>query len=253
VIKLYLIGLAAIFSFCIVIWLWYLKTKISSVIDVAWSLGILIAGSIYLFWDGITTRKIIIFTFLLAWSLRLAFYLYWTRVRLKHQDKRYDNLSSDWKFKEISFLGHYWLQGFLMSVIAIPFYFISTQNYETFQVIDFIAAGLFIFALIFESISDWQLTKHKKQKSTVCNTGLWKYSRHPNYFFEWLIWVSFALFGLNADNGYLAMVSPLCLLFIVTILTGPMTERASLKSRGEDYAAYKNKTSYFIPWFNKKN
>ncbi len=250
--KTYLISLGSIFSFCFIIWLWYLKTRLASVIDVAWSLGILIAGSIYLFIGETNTRQIIIFSFLCLWCIRLAGYLYLTRIRLKLLDIRYETLSSGWTFKKLAFLGHYLFQGFLMSIIALPFYFISTQHHDTFYGIDYIAGSLFIFALLMESLADFQLTRHKQSSSKICNSGLWKYSRHPNYFFEWLIWIAFSLFGIFAENGYFAFISPLCLLFIMTALTGPMTERASLKSRGETYVAYKKATSYFIPWFTKK-
>ena len=249
--KSYLITSACILLLCFLTWLWYLRTKLSSVIDVTWSLGILTAGTGYIFMSEVNLRKAIILFFLLVWSLRLAGYLYWTRVRLKFQDKRYQELSTEWAFPKIYFLGHYCFQGILMSIIALPFYHVGTNNQVVFSWTDYAASVLFLIAFFFESLSDWQLTKHKKYTSKVCDKGLWKYSRHPNYFFEWLIWVSFSIFSLGAEYGYFSVISPLCLLYIVTVLTAPLTEKSSLKSRGSDYALYQRKTSYFIPWFRR--
>lgn len=251
-IKLYLLSLSGIFGVCFITWLWYLRTKLASVIDVAWSLGILTAGAIYIFMGEANTRTLLVVSLLGCWSLRLSLYLYWSRVRVKMTDQRYENLSSNWSKKNISFLFHYLFQGCLMSIIAVPFYFIGTQSQEIFQTLDYIALSLFIIALLFETLADWQLSNHKKKSKALCEKGLWKYSRHPNYFFEWLIWISFALWAFRADYGYIAMISPLALLIIVTAVTGPMTERASLKSRGQAFKDYQDRTSYFVPWFRKR-
>jgi len=83
---------------------------------------------------------------------------------------------------------------------------------------------------------------------------LWNYSRHPNYFFEWLIWVAFALFALGSPYGYLGLVSPLLMLFFLFRVTGiPATEAQALRTKGEDYKQYQQTTSAFVPWFRRNN
>ena len=140
-----------------------------------------------------------------------------------------------------------------MSLIAIPFYFVAKSSSATFDLLDWFTLGIFIFALVFESLSDWQLYLYqKKPKDKVCRCGLWRYSRHPNYFFEWMIWIAFALWGLKAPYGYMAFVAPLALLSIMSFLTGPITERKSLESRGRAYLKYQQETSAFFPWFSKE-
>jgi steroid 5-alpha reductase family enzyme len=84
----------------------------------------------------------------------------------------------------------------------------------------------------------------------VCNLGLWRYSRHPNYFFEFLIWVSFAIVALPVQYGYLGLISPLLILFFLFRVSGiPVTEEQALRSKGEAYRKYQRSTSAFIPWF----
>jgi steroid 5-alpha reductase family enzyme len=96
----------------------------------------------------------------------------------------------------------------------------------------------------------WRFKRDPKNQGRVCNTGLWRYSRHPNYFFEWLIWVSFAIVALSAKYGYLGLLSPLLMLYFLLRLTGiPATEEQALRSKGEKYRAYQRSTSPFIPWF----
>jgi steroid 5-alpha reductase family enzyme len=91
-----------------------------------------------------------------------------------------------------------------------------------------------------------------QHKGGVCNIGLWNYSRHPNYFFDWLTWLGFTLFGIQSNNGYLGLVSLLLLYLIFTRITGPLTERGSVQSRGQKYIDYQNQTSVFFPWFKTK-
>ncbi|HHS8487784.1 TPA: DUF1295 domain-containing protein, partial [Legionella anisa] len=87
----------------------------------------------------------------------------------------------------------------------------------------------------------------------VCNVGLWHYSRHPNYFFDLLSWIGFALFAIQSNMGYLGLLSPLMLYVIFTRMTGPMTERSSIQSRGQKYIEYQKQTSMLFPWFKKKS
>ena len=102
----------------------------------------------------------------------------------------------------------------------------------------------FVFALGLESLADIQLQRFKKsQPGKVCNQKLWRFSRHPNCFFEWLIWCSFTLFAISTPDGVLSLFSPLALYVIMVFITIPVTERESVKSRGQAYIEYQSRTT----------
>ena len=107
-----------------------------------------------------------------------------------------------------------------------------------------------------ETLADLQLSRHRADtanKGKTCRTGLWRYSRHPNYFFEWLHWWSYVFLGLGSVWWYLAPSAAVFMLFLLFFVTGiPYTEQRSIASRGQDYIDYQKETSVFIPWFPKR-
>jgi steroid 5-alpha reductase family enzyme len=121
--------------------------------------------------------------------------------------------------------------------------------------LEILATGLWAAALAGESTADRQLARFKATPGSnglTCRDGLWRYSRHPNYFFEWLIWVAYALFALSAPWGPLALASPALMLFLLFRVTGiPATEAQAVRTRGDDYRRYQATTSVFVPWFPK--
>jgi steroid 5-alpha reductase family enzyme len=116
--------------------------------------------------------------------------------------------------------------------------------------------ALFIVALSGESAADAQLAAFKRDPANhggVCDAGLWRYSRHPNYFFEWLIWIAYALFALPAPHGWIALAMPVLMLHFLINVTGlKATEEQALRSKGERYRLYQARTSGFIPWLPKR-
>jgi steroid 5-alpha reductase family enzyme len=111
-----------------------------------------------------------------------------------------------------------------------------------------------VLSIAGESLADWQLSRFRSQaanRGQVCNHGLWRYSRHPNYFFEWLHWWAYVCFAIsNWPWGCLTLLGPLTMWYLITRVTGiPPTEAQSLKSRGEAYRRYQQTTSPFFPWF----
>jgi steroid 5-alpha reductase family enzyme len=110
--------------------------------------------------------------------------------------------------------------------------------------------------MIGEAVADQQLHNFKKNtanKGKTCQVGLWKYSRHPNYFFDWLVWIGFATFAVTSPWGFVGILSPALILCFLLGLTGiPATEAQALRSRGEEYRDYQRRTSAFVPWFPKK-
>lgn len=226
-------------------WLLYLKLKNPAVVDVGWASVLTLSGWIYLLSAGKAWIGIVSGLLLLIWGLRLGGYLWFSRVRKGEKDKRYSKLSEDWNInKKLGFFLNYQLQGLLAWLVSFSFYFISQRT--DFSLWDFLAFGLIVAGLVGESLADFQLQQYKRQPGDpVCKVGLWQYSRHPNYFFDWLAWLGFALIGLGA--GWMALISPLTLYLIMVYVTGPITEKGSLESRGEAYRQYQQQTNLFFP------
>ena len=238
-------------SFCTMLLAWfiYLKIKNPALIDIFWGLNICIIGMIHLSQCDTNVLTLTALTLLMAWSVRLSFFLFFTRCFKGKVDPRYEAMANDWKNKAIGFLGQYLLQGLLAWVIALPFFtlkFVHQVNLVTFLSVIFILIGL-----AGETIADFQLLTHKNSgNKSALQQGLWQYSRHPNYFFECLIWFGFSLMGASSGLGMLSFLSILTLFCIMWFITIPLTEAQSLKRR-PSYKAYICSTSCFIPWRSK--
>ena len=117
-------------------------------------------------------------------------------------------------------------------------------------------AVLWLVAISGEALADAQLAAFKRNpahRGQVCDRGLWRVSRHPNYFFEWLIWVAFFVLALASPWGWIAVICPASILYLLLRVTGiPMTEEQSLRSKGDAYRRYQQTTSAFFPWFPRK-
>jgi steroid 5-alpha reductase family enzyme len=148
------------------------------------------------------------------------------------------------------FLAFFELQAVLVVIFSFPF-LLAAWNRAPLGPVEWIGLSVSVVALVGESIADRQMKRFKddpENKTGVCNIGLWRYSRHPNYFFEFLVWVGFATASLATPWGWIALVCPLLMYHFLTKVTGiPLTEEYALKSKGEAYAEYQRTTSPFIP------
>ena len=252
---IFLLAMAVIFIHMSLVWLWYRFTKNPSVVDVGWATGLTIIGLFYLYSSPISSKKILLSLVLLIWGLRLGGYLWYTRIRLHLVDKRYTQLSEQWKLsKPLGFLLNFQFQGVLILIVSLPWYFISQIPADSYlSAIDSLMVLLALLSIAAESIADYQLQFFKAlHPGKVCDVGLWFYSRHPNYFFEWLTWCAFASLAFPASLSFLAWISPLVLFLIMTRMTGPLTEKGSIQSRGELYLQYQKITPLFFPNLLKK-
>ncbi|KTD62697.1 DUF1295 domain-containing protein [Legionella spiritensis] len=234
-----------------VFWVWYRIAHNPSVVDIGWASGLTFSGLIYLTSQTISLRSIILSLILILWGMRLGFYLWFTRIRHGKVDKRYQSLSDDWKIaKPLGFFLNFHLQGVLILIVSLPWLFASKAATSTPDRLDWLAFTLALFSIAMETLADYQLHRFKKiHINQVCNQGLWSLCRHPNYFFDWLTWCAFVLFALAHPVGWLAIISPLTLYWIMTQVTGPMTEKGSIKSKGELYLQYQKNTPMFFPKF----
>ncbi len=238
------------------LWLTELRSDDASLVDMGWALALGgLAGLYGLLGQGDATRRVWLAVLTGAWSLRLATHIY-LRHRGGPEDGRYRALRSDWGEKaHRNFFWLYQAQGILAVVLSTPFLLIAFNPDESLAGLEILGVGLALFGLVMESVADAQLGRHRanpKRRGQTCREGLWRYSRHPNYFFEWLIWVGFGMASLAAPFGFIGLLSPVAMLWLILKVTGiPPAEKSSLESRGEDYRRYQASTSAFVPWFPK--
>lgn len=196
------------------------------------------------------------------WSLRLAGHLF-VRVKSHHpvEDVRYAQLRAEWGAGTARRMFWFFqLQGALQCLLALPF-FLVLLNLERpgpwagLRPVEWLGVALWLAGLAGESVADRQLARFRADpanRGRVCQAGLWNWSRHPNYFFEWLVWVGFAVFALGSPLGWLGLLSPALMWHFLNHVTGiPMTEALSVKSRGDAYREYQRTTSPFFPWFKR--
>jgi steroid 5-alpha reductase family enzyme len=151
--------------------------------------------------------------------------------------------------------GFFQLQAALLVLLSVPFLIACLNPQPQINWLEWLGAAVWLVAVGGEGISDHQLKQFKENpanKGEVCQAGLWHYSRHPNYFFEWLVWVAFFLFALGSPLGCATIYCPALMLYFLIRVTGiPMTEDLAVKTKGEKYRAYQRTTSRFVPWFPK--
>jgi steroid 5-alpha reductase family enzyme len=147
------------------------------------------------------------------------------------------------------------LQAALIVLLSTPFLIACLNTRPGVSALEWAGISVSVLATVAEAMADRQLKQFRSRPENqggICATGLWNYSRHPNYFFEWLVWVGFSLFTWDSPGGGFAVICPALMLFFLLRVTGiPLTEELSLKSKGEAYREYQRTTSAFVPWFKK--
>ncbi|HLP24427.1 MAG TPA: DUF1295 domain-containing protein [Acidobacteriota bacterium] len=228
------------------------------IVDVAWAYAF--APLVWFYAaaaPGWWPRRVLVAGLVTLWAARLGTHLL-RRVASHHpiEDGRYIQLRRDWagNFARKMF-GFFQLQAASIALLAVPFLLPVLNTSPTFHGLEIFGVTLWVFALVGEAIADAQLASFKcdpANRGRVCNVGLWRYSRHPNYFFEWLVWVAFALIAIASPWGWLALIAPASILYLLLRVTEiPLTEEQSLRSKGDAYRRYQQTTSVFVPWFPK--
>jgi steroid 5-alpha reductase family enzyme len=167
-------------------------------------------------------------------------------------------LRKEWKTNlPLRFFFFFQFQALLDLFLSLPFLLACLDTSAPLGIPEKIGAAIWIVGILGESVADAQLEAFKKNpanKGKTCRAGLWNYSRHPNYFFEWTVWVGYAVFCIAAPWGLLGLLAPALILYFLLRLTGiPATEAQALRSRGDEYREYQRTTSAFVPWFPEKN
>ena len=235
---------------------WWLACRWNnfSIVDVTWAL----AFAPVAFWHafagtGWLPRRLAVGTLVAAWSLRLGLHLC-RRVAHHHpaEDPRYAVLRARWQGREArAFLGFFLAQGVLVWLLMLPVALLAAESRPAFHPLEWAGLALWLTGLAGEALADAQLTRFKRRPNAglgVCDEGLWSWSRHPNYFFQSLLWWGLFLMALPSPLGWTSVVAPLAMLHFLLNVTGiPLTEKLSLERRGEAYRAYQRRTSPFLP------
>lgn len=234
-------------------WALQRATGSSGWIDTVWSASVGFGGVLaVLLAEGDGGRRAIVFFLIAVWSLRLAGHI-GLRTRGGGEDPRYAKFIEKWgsaaSFRLFIFLQIQAVAAFVL-VLAV---YLAADNGQVFpRVIDLLATMIAVAALAGEALSDAQLSKFRKTpeaKTGVCETGLWRYSRHPNYFFEWLFWCSLPLLAVQAHAlSWGSLAAPVMMYWLLVHVSGiPPLEEHMLNSRGEKFRALQRRVNAFFP------
>ncbi len=252
-----LLGWAIVSAIMFVLWVIQLRTNNAGIVDIGWTLSIGLLALLYAaLGSGSAIHRWVLAGMVATWSLRLGCYLA-LRVIGKPEDSRYHALREQWPIGAgWKFLLVFEAQALLDVLLSAPFLLNSFQADAKLGWQQFAGITLWLIAICGESAADAQLGAFRRDAANhgrVCQVGLWNYSRHPNYFFEWLVWIGWATFASTAPWGWLAFSAPVLMFLFLFRVTGiPATEAQSLRSKGEAYAEYQRTTSAFVPWLKTR-
>jgi len=250
-----LLGWAVMALVMAVLWWHQKRCGDAGIVDVAWGLGVGVLGTLFcaLATQGDLNRRGVLAVLVLVWSIRLSAHIA-TRLKKLPEDGRYQTLREQWGAEaQRKLFGFFQLQAFWSVLFALPI-LIAANNSRPFpQRTDLAALVVWGLAVLGEALADRQLQAFRldpANRGQVCRRGLWYYSRHPNYFFEWLHWWGYLLFAMGAPWWGMAGFGPLVMYWFLTRVTGiPPTEAQAIRSRGDAYRDYQASTSPFFPWF----
>lgn len=236
------------------------RTGDAGIVDVGWSYGVAL-GAIFCAatGSGSVVHRVVIGAMIGFWGLRLGTHILVDRVLSGHEDGRYQMAREKFGDKIQAFLfWFYQAQAVTLPLLCLAPIAVGVTTETTLGPLAYAGIGVYALAIGGEWVADRQLARFKKSpaskgadgRSRTCRVGLWKYSRHPNYFFEWLLWVAYALIAAASPLWYLAVVPMVVMYLLLTKVTGiPPTEARAVITRGEDYRQYQRTTSAFFPWF----
>jgi len=233
-----------------------LLKKDNSLADVAWGLGfILLAGLTLGLGHEYAPRRILVSALVLVWGVRLAGHVF-GRNRKRGEDWRYAGWRAKWGrwFGLRSYLQVFILQGVFLFVVGLPIILVNSAPQRPLGGLDVAGTLIWVAGFVFETAGDRELARFKKNaanKGRIMTAGLWRYTRHPNYFGEAVMWWGIFVIALSTENGWLGAPSPLLITVLLRYVSGvPMLEK---KYRGNaTFEAYARRTNALIPWFPKK-
>jgi len=223
--------------------------KRNDVADIAWGIGFVLIAWLSFFISGFSFKAILVNSLVTVWGLRLAWHIF-NRNKNKPEDSRYLEWRKTWKnFYLRSFLQVFMLQGIFLFLISLPVIFINNSVSNNFGILEIMGLLIWGLGFYFESIGDYQLKQFITKpgnKGKIMNQGLWRYSRHPNYFGEVTQWWGLYIIALSIPFGFLTIIGPITITILILFVSGvPLLEK---KYAGrKDFEEYKKRTSVFFP------
>ncbi|MBU0903772.1 MAG: DUF1295 domain-containing protein [Firmicutes bacterium] len=249
---LVIIAAICMFLFMSTIWLIAVKLDNYSIVDIIWGITFIITTTVVLVYTGLyNVVSLTIAALVIIWGLRLSIYLF-SRNAGKPEDYRYQDMRKKWgnKVKQTAFVRVFMLQGTVSLLFSLGI-FLGISQSDTILAMWPVYLGVIVWVVgfLFESIGDAQLRafiQKPENKGKVITTGLWKYTRHPNYFGEATQWFGISIIACAVPFGWISFISPLLLTFFLLKISGvPLLEKKNAKKPG--YAEYAAKTSVFVP------
>ncbi|HEV7607766.1 MAG TPA: DUF1295 domain-containing protein [Steroidobacteraceae bacterium] len=231
-------------------WLLSLPLRNVAIVDSLWSLMLFAAGVMYgLSADPRAPRLAFVLWLLVLWAARLSIYVT-ARSMGKGEDHRYRAIRArnepNFKWKSLYLV--FWLQALLAWIISLPLLGVFAGN-QPLGTLDYLGIGLWLVGFTFEAVGDWQLARFRKDPAnagSVMNRGLWRYTRHPNYFGEFCVWWGFWLIALAA-GAWWSVAGPALLTFLLLRVSGVRLLEKDIGNRRPQYADYVLKTNAFFP------
>lgn len=229
-----------------------------SIVDLFWGFGFVAVNTYYVFMSGdLNARKILLLVLVTIWGLRLSIYLAWRNIG-KGEDFRYQEFRRKYgpeRYWWFSFFQTFLLQGVLIMLVSLPLLGVNVgTNSKTLNALDYLGILVWLIGFVFESGGDFQLTRFKqnpKNKGKVLNKGFWKYTRHPNYFGDSVVWWAYAILSIAAGS-YWQIIGAVFMTLLIKKVSGVFLLEKTLKTSKEQYQEYIRKTNSFFPWFPKE-
>jgi len=228
----------------------------NSIVDMGWGFGFVVVALATLLYTGAFAERNLLLTLLiLIWGGRLTYHIL-RRNWGKPEDFRYAKWRQEWGRWLVprAFLQVFMLQGLLLLIIGYPIILVNASSQPGLTPLDYLGLLVWLIGFYFEAVGDRQLADFKEDpanKGHVIKSGLWKYTRHPNYFGEATMWWGIFLVALSVPSGWTAVISPLTITLMLLYVSGvPMLERKYKDN--EEFQAYAKVTNKFFPWFPKK-
>jgi steroid 5-alpha reductase family enzyme len=252
------LALGAVLAMMTLVWLVSLTLRDASIVDVSWGLGFVVVAWIYLATrETRTLRGDVAVGLVTLWGLRLSLYILW-RNRGKGEDYRYREMRErhPGTFPVRSLVTVFWLQAVLLWAISAPLFQAQRGGPTTgLGPLDVLGLVLFALGFLFEAGGDWQLARFKRDPANagrVMDRGLWRYTRHPNYFGDAVVWWAFFCLAAATPGSWCTVDSPLLMTLLLMRVSGVTLLEKKLHETKPAYRRYAEETSAFFPWLPRR-
>lgn len=253
ILRVWLLSAIGVLGLMVAAWALSLAVRDASVVDPFWGLGFVLVAAIALIaGPGVFERRLLVFALVAAWGVRLSFHIT-RRNRGKGEDHRYQGFRARWgdHFWWVSLFTVFLLQALLLLVVSLPIVAAGAGRAPaSLGALDAVGAGIWLLGFAFEAVGDAQLsrfTADPANRSRVMDRGLWRYTRHPNYFGDAVVWWGLGVIGLATPWGWLALAGPALMTFLLVRVSGVAMLERTIAERRPGYAEYARRTSAFVP------